>query len=212
MLAEMPETTDSRPVRLFLLLVGWAVGLAGGLSGQALLEPPFGLRWGDSPETLIDWAGRHALDVTIRLPGGQPALRIVRVEPKTGFLPETRATSVEGRFLRGGLFEITVHYADPEASADLTQARFEELRREIVSKQGPLTANREERTVADQFATRTRAFHREPVKGLFLLLALTEVEDLLRKTTEARFSLVYRNDNLRVELEEAARDREADTR
>jgi hypothetical protein len=49
--------------------------------------------------------------------------------------------------------------------------------------------------------TRTQSFHREPVKGLFLLLAFTEVEDLLRKSKDARFSLIYRNDNFRKELE-----------
>jgi hypothetical protein len=55
--------------------------------------------------------------------------------------------------------------------------------------------------VEDQFVTRTQSFHREPVKGLFLLLAFTEVEDLLRKSKDARFSLIYRNDNFRKELE-----------
>jgi hypothetical protein len=35
---------------------------------------------------------------------------------------------------------------------------------------------------------------------LFLLLAFTEVEDLLRKSRDARFSLIYRNDNFRKEL------------
>jgi hypothetical protein len=39
------------------------------------------------------------------------------------------------------------------------------------------------------------------VKGLFLLLAYTAVEDQLRKTSEATFSLLYRNDNLRQDLE-----------
>jgi hypothetical protein len=38
---------------------------------------------------------------------------------------------------------------------------------------------------------------------LFLLLAYTEVEDLLRKTKSSRFSLIYRNDNYRKELEKA---------
>ena len=36
---------------------------------------------------------------------------------------------------------------------------------------------------------------------LFLLLAYTEIEDLLREAVEARFSLIYRNDNYRRELE-----------
>jgi hypothetical protein len=48
--------------------------------------------------------------------------------------------------------------------------------------------------------TRTQSFHREPVRGLFLMLAITEVEDLLRQSREARFSLIYRNDNFRKEL------------
>ena len=38
-----------------------------------------------------------------------------------------------------------------------------------------------------------------------LLLVFTEVEDLLRQSKEARFSLVYRNDNLRLELSKEPR-------
>jgi hypothetical protein len=34
------------------------------------------------------------------------------------------------------------------------------------------------------------------------MLAITEVEDLLRQSREARFSLIYRNDNFRKELQE----------
>ena len=80
---------------------------------RRLLEPPFGLRWGDSPEKLITWASRHSLDVTISLPGDQPGLRILKIEPRKGFLPETQAGAVEGRFLGGKLYELTVHYFDP---------------------------------------------------------------------------------------------------
>jgi hypothetical protein len=36
---------------------------------------------------------------------------------------------------------------------------------------------------------------------LFLLLAFTEVEDLLRKSKDARFSLIYRNENFKKDLE-----------
>jgi hypothetical protein len=173
---------------------------AGPARAQAVLEPPFGLRWGDSPEKLIDWAARHALDVTIRLPGDQPGLRVVRIEPRKGFLPETKAGAIEGHFIGGRLFELTVHYFDREASAELMQARFEELRKQVATEHGALRANQQQRSVEDQFVTRTQSFHREPVKGLFLLLAYTEVEDLLRKSRDARFSLIYRNDNFRNEL------------
>ena len=176
-------------------------------SAQAVMDPPFGLRWGDSPEKLIIWATRHSLDVTISLPGDQPGLRILKIEPRKGFLPTTKAGSVEGRFLGGKLFELTVHYFDRDASADLMEARFEELRRQLTHEHGTFLTNRQQRSVEDQFVTRTQSFHREPVKGLLLLLAYTEVEDLLRKSKEARFSIIYRNDNFRKEQEETLKKR-----
>ena len=180
---------------IFLLLT-----VAGQSADQSVLAPPFGLHWGDSPEKLIAWASRHALDVTISLPGDQPGLRVLRIEPRKGFLPDTKAGAVEGRFLGGKLYELTVHYFDREASADLMESRFAELRKQLVTEHGPLLTNQQQRLVEDQFVTRTQSFHREPVKGLFLLLAYTEVEDLLRKSRDARFSLIYRNDNYRKEL------------
>ena len=173
---------------------------------QALLEPPYGLHWGDSPEKLIVWASRHSLNVSISLPGDQPAMRIVKIEPKKGFLPETQAGAVEGRFLAGKLYELTVHYFDPEASADLMETRFDALRKQIVSEHGALLTNQQQKRVADQFVTRTQSFHREPVKGLFLLLAFTEVEDLLRKSKEAKFSLIYQNVNYKNYLLKEARN------
>jgi hypothetical protein len=183
------------PALLLCLAAGYA-------SAQAVMDPPFGLRWGDSPEKLIAWASRHSLDLTISLPGDQPGLRVLKIEPRKGFLPETKAGAVEGRFLSGKLFELTIHYFDKEASADVMEARFEEMRKQLAREHGALLPNRQERSVEDQFVTRTQSFHREPVKGLFLLLAYTEVEDLLRKSKDARFSLIYRNDNYRKELEE----------
>lgn len=126
---------------------------------------------------------------------------MVKAQARKGSLPETQAAALEARFLAGRLIEVTVHYGDPEWGADLAEARFQKLRQQVASEYGELVANRQERTVDDQFSTRKLAFHREPVKGLFLLLAYTEVEDLLRKSREARFSLLYRNDNLRAVIE-----------
>jgi hypothetical protein len=189
-----------RCFRSWIFGTGILLLAAGTALAQALLEPPYGLHWGDSPEKLITWAARHSLDINISLPGDQPAMRVVKIAPKKGFLPETQAGAVEGRFLGGRLYELTVHYTDPEASADLMETRFEALRKQLAQEHGALLTNQQQRTVADQFVTRTQSFHREPVKGLFLLLAFTEVEDLLRKSKEAKFSLIYRNDNFRNEL------------
>ncbi|MFD0894832.1 hypothetical protein ACFQ5Q_14475 [Luteolibacter ambystomatis] len=110
-------------------------------------------------------------------------------------------SAVEGRFLSGRMFEITVHYSDPTASADSMEARFQQLKQKLTRDSGPLVADQQQRATADQFTTRTQSFHREPVKGLFLMLAYTEVEDQLRKSKDARYSVIYRNDNLRQEIE-----------
>lgn len=173
---------------------------AGASRAQSLIEPPFGLRWGDSPEKLISWSSKHSLDLNIFVPGDQPGLRVLRIAPKSGLLPSSPASSVEAAFLNGGLYEVTVHYSDPGASAAMMEERFQKLRKQIAQEHGALTPNQQRRAVEDQFVTRTESFHREPVRGVFLLIAWTEVEDLLRKTKQARFSLIYRNDNFRDEL------------
>lgn len=182
-------------------LLGFATGLPA--CAQAILDPPFGLRWGDTPEKLIEWADKHQLNATITLQGKQPALRLLRISPEKGFLPDSRAAAVEGRFMGGRLYELTVDYSDATATADEMETRFEALRKQTAREYGALRPNQQQRSVVNQFVTRTQSFHREPVKGLFLLLAYTEVEDLLRHSKVARFSLIYRNDNYRRELEAA---------
>ncbi|BCU79073.1 hypothetical protein [Luteolibacter sp. LG18] len=189
---------------LTLFATVWLLA-TGTVRAQAILEPPYGLKWGDSPEKLISWASRHSLDVTISVPGDQPALRVVKIQARKGFLPGTSDAAVEGRFFGGRMFELTVHYIDPEASADLMETRFQQLKQKLSSELGTLVADQQQRSTADQFTTRTQAYHREPVKGLFLMLAFTEIEDLLRKTKDARYSVIYRNDNLRQELEKLMR-------
>lgn len=182
------------------VLLVWLGLLLSPLCAAELLEPPFGLKWGDTPEKLLDWAARQRLDAAIRLPGDDPALRVVRVEPRQGCLSGTQATALEARFLRGRMVECTIEYADPEAGANVMEARFEDMKRQLAQQYGKLAANQQQRVVEDQFATRTQAYHREAVRGLFLLLAATEIEDLLRKTREFRFSVVFRNENLRTGL------------
>ena len=186
-----------------IVLFAWLV-LVAPLAAQAVLTPPFGLTWGDSPEKLIDWAGRHGLDVRITIPGKKPDLRIFRIQASKGPLPSSKARSVEARFHSGHLFEMTVHYGSPEETADRIEGQFNEMKRQLSVKHGDFVPNQQEKNTENNFATRTLSFHHEPVKGLFLNMAFTEMEDLLRKTREASFSLIYRNDNLLQQLEAAA--------
>lgn len=166
---------------------------------QSLLQPPYDMRWGDSPEKMIQWASRHSMDVRITMPGDQPDLRIIRIGPANGFIPDTKVRSVEGHFLNGRMFEFTAHYEDPEAPYEVMMTRFGDLQRTLAAEHGDMLANRVLREVDEGFVIRTRSFHREPIKGLFLLLTLTTIEDQAG-ASRARFSLVYRNENLKAEL------------
>ncbi len=140
------------------------------------------------------------MDVQIRIPGNRPGLRIIRIEPGSGFIPDTEIRSAEGRFLHGRMFEFTTHYEDPEASFELMKGRFETHRRALAREHGPFLANRVLREAEGGFVIRTRSFHREPVKGLFVLLTLTTIENQAQGGGIARFSVVYRNENLKAEL------------
>ncbi|MFN4942980.1 MAG: hypothetical protein ACK5G9_04200 [Akkermansiaceae bacterium] len=171
------------------------------LNAQELLKPPFGVNWGDSPEKLVSWATEKSLDLTIAIPGKSPNLRIIHVAAPKGTLPDSSATSVEGKFLHGGLYEMTIHYGNTSTSATIMEERFEEMKKQMTREHGPLLTNQQHKAVDNHFVTRTQAFHRESLKGVFLLIAWTEVEDLLRKTKEAKFSVIYRNDNFKAELE-----------
>lgn len=182
-------------------MICWLLPTATKLCAQDLIQPPFGLHWGDPSGKLISWAEKHSLNLNIFIPGDQPTLRSLTIAPQTGFLPDSPASSLEGKFLNGGLYELTLHYADGSSPAETMERRFETLRKQISAEYGELTVNEQQRTIKDQFVTRTRSFHREPVRGMFLLITYTEMEDLLRKTKEARFSLIYRNDNFKKELE-----------
>lgn len=181
---------------LMCALIGWGCARA-----QSPLAPPFGLRWGDTPESFVTWAEKHALDITITLPAAEPGLRILRASSaKAAPLPQSTASALEARYLKGRLFEVTEHYTDPDLPLALFEARFEETRKRLTHDHGPLLANRGERKVEDHFVTNTRAFHREPVKGLLLMLVCTELEDSLRESKSSRYSILYRNENLRKEM------------
>ncbi len=174
---------------------------AGLLHAQAVLEPPLGMKWGDRPERLIGWADDHELDVRIDLPAKEPHLRVIRLSSPAGKLPKGDASSLEARYVDGRLIEMTLHYGGSTAEAARVEAAFQAERKRLTAEHGKLTANRQERSVENQFSTVTYSFHREPVRGLFLLIAFTRIEDLLRDQSEAEFSVMYRNDNLRTRIE-----------
>ena len=179
-----------------LFVTCWLLSMASS-HAQALLSPPFGLKWGDTPEKLFDWAERQKLDVTINLPGHQIDERHIVIKNSKGSLPSHDATSLEARFNKGRLYEVVLNYADPKMSFDLSKLKFTEAKRALTHQHGQLKLSSKKRdTTRDNFTTSATSYHIEPVSGLFLMLSYTEVHDSLRKSRQASFSIIYHNDNV----------------
>ena len=179
-----------------LSILFWTLSITSA-SAQAVLPPPFGLKWGDSPQKLFDWAERQKLDVTINLPGQQKDQRHVVIKRSKGPLPDHEASSLEARFNKGKLYEVTLNYADPKWSLSTSKMKWNAARRALKASHGQFKLSAKKRdTSHDKFLTDSISYHIEPVSGLFLMITFTEVRDTLRNTRKAQFSLIYHNDNV----------------
>jgi len=166
------------------------------LNAQSPLPPPFGLQWGGQPDKVLDWAEAKKLDVVITIPGKRPEIREIRVSSERGTLPGHQAVALVARYHWGSLFEVTVHYGRPGMRSSEVKSLFEELQQALAVKHGAFVPNNKQDKEVDGFVRNSVSHHVEPVAGLLLLLAYTEVEDTFRKTSSARFSLLYRNENI----------------
>lgn len=166
------------------------------LMAQAILAPPFGLQWGDTPDKILDWAQAKKLDVHIKIPGEHPEIREIRVSSIQGPLPGHKAYAVEARYHWGKLFEVSVHYGAPGMKLSVVKADFENIRKALAAKHGVMTPNSKQEKREGGLLRRSLSYHVEPVSGLLLMMALTEVEELASKRKSARFSLLYRNQNI----------------
>jgi hypothetical protein len=181
---------------LILSLCCWLFSIASS-EAQALLSPPFGLKWGDTPEKLFSWAERQSLDVTLSLPGHQRDERHVIIKKASGNMPSHDARSLEARFNKGKLYEVVLNYDDPTIGFSQMKLKFNEARRTLTANHGQFKLSGKNRTTSkDKFTTDAISYHIEPVSGLFLMLSYTEVRDGLRNTRKATFSITYHNDNV----------------
>lgn len=183
-------------LRSIIATLLFLVSGAGTASAQAILAPPFGLQWGDSMDKVLDWAEAEKLDMVIDIKGAQPNLRVIRVTSAKGPLPGHQAFALETRYHRGRLFEVTVHYGEKGAKPAKLRVDFDMLKRKLTAKHGPFVPNNKQVKKGDGFVRESVSYHVEPVKGLMLMMMFTELEDMLRKKKSARFSLLYRNQNI----------------
>lgn len=166
------------------------------LSAQSPLPPPFGMHWGDKPDKILDWAEAKKLDVVIKIPGKRPEIRELLVSAESGTLPGDRAVALEARYHWGSLYEVTIHYGRPGMKPGEVRALFEKMKLEMATRHGALVANNKQEKKGGGFVRRSVSYHVEPVAGLLLMMAYSEVEDTYRNQASARFSLLYRNENI----------------
>jgi hypothetical protein len=178
---------------LALLFVGPLCGQGNAPLAPSAINPPFGRQWGEPPGGLVDWAGRMKLDVLVKAPGDRPRIKILVISPREGSLPDHDSTSLEAHFIDGRLFQVSVHYTYPEKSTEFARARHEALKALLTKRYGAMSFNGRKKDSSDGILTISEAHHIEPRAGNMLLLALTEVRDIKRGDSAARFSLLYHN-------------------
>lgn len=163
------------------------------LCGQVLLKPPFGRQWGEEPSSMLQWAGKVQLDVFVELPAHRPNIQIFTFQLPGGGIPGDKAHSIEARFYKDRLFELTVNFEFAGETPDQVRRRFHKLKEELEKGLGEFRLNGRAQNSDDNFLTREESFHYEPAPKVFLLMAYSSVEDLLRMKGEGRYSVIYHN-------------------
>ena len=174
------------------ILIQGAVGSLACVRAAEALAPPFGLKWGDAPNSLVNWALKAKLDQTVKSPAEQPRLKILMISHATGSLPKHEATMLEARFMDGRLFEVALHYGYPGQSADFVRGKFNALKGILSRRHGVfrLSGNKREGPL-DGIITRSSGYRIDPTSDEHLVLAFTEVVDARRGDAAARFSVMY---------------------
>ena len=166
------------------------------LSGQFLVKLPFGREWGEAPAEMLQWAGKVDLDVFVELPAKRPEVQIFTFKQTGGGIPNHPAHSIEARFFRDRLYELTVNFEYEDETPKEVRKRFYDVKRDLEKKMGEFRLNGRSQSVDDNFLTREESFHFEPSPKVFLLMAYSSVEDRLRKKGEGRYSVIYHNGTL----------------
>ncbi|WP_018969835.1 hypothetical protein [Rubritalea marina] len=173
------------------------LAFSGLAQAQAILSPPFGLKWGEAPEKFFKWAEAQKLDVTIEYPSDKPGERYITISNRGNTLPKHQATSLEAHFRKGRLYEVSLHYQLESQSYEVARSQFFQAKRDLTAKHGQFKLTHKKRDVLpNDFTINEQSYHIEPVAGLFLMLSYSEIRDNLRNSQRATFSVIYHNDNI----------------
>ena len=186
--------------KLILLLALLVIAIPSNVVAE-VIQLPFGLRWGDRPSKVLDWAQKEKLDASIVLPGNDPQLRIIHVSSSDGNLPGHKVRKLTTHYRGGRLFEIILHYSGDGLAVPVVKGRFLELKRQLGRDFGTFETNRIDRSNENSIRSTSESYHVEPSPGILIIGVYSEVFDDLRKTGEAKFSFIYRNQNLERAME-----------
>ncbi|MGB2402173.1 MAG: hypothetical protein ACPIA7_02050 [Akkermansiaceae bacterium] len=167
-----------------------------GAHAQEVLLPPFGLQWGGDPEKLLEWVSEQELQATTMASGSDPKIKTIRVESTSGSLPNDEAHALDARYHDGKLFEVLVHHGLTHIDSKYTVNYFNELKSSLAVKYGMFSPNNKQQNKIGGRVRKSVAYHVEPVSGLLLMLVLSELKDVDSGKHSARFSLIYRNQNI----------------
>lgn len=181
---------------VFILAALWGAMASGRASAQAILPPPFGLQWGDTPDKILDWAQAQKLHINIFMPGDRPEIRDIKVTAVKGSLPGNKAFALEARYHWGKLYEVTVRYGAPNIQALVLRRDFDQMKKTLTTRHGKFKQNGKSKKLLDGLIHKKESYHVEPVAGLMLLIAWSEMEDPVKKKKSARFHLLYSNQNI----------------
>jgi hypothetical protein len=190
MITKLPSVSKS--------LIGCLVfmGFTVGSYAQEVLLPPFGLQWGGEAETLKKWASDQQLKITERALSDKPRHTIIRVKSASGPLPDHKADALEARYHAGKLYEVSVHYGATTGDPKSIVNEFNNLKSLLAVKHGMFSPNNKQQKKVEGGISKSVSYHVEPVSGVVLLMVLSEFEDRVREAHYARFSLIYRNQNI----------------
>ncbi len=177
-------------------LIGSVFLTASSAIAAPILAPPFGLQWGEGTSHVIHWAQEQKLEISVKFPSKDQRLREVIINSKSGNLPAHLASSLEVYYLKDKLYEVRVQYDGKGKSTAAVERDLNQVRKDLAAQYGNFVPDAERDRTVDQFRYLSNSYRIQPIDGLSLIVMMTKVEDLLRRKSAAKFTVIYRNQNI----------------
>lgn len=169
---------------------------------DAGLQPPLGSTWGQPAPKLLEFASSLHLDANLFIPANNSRLRVITLTPTAQTPASHNCPKAQFRFIDNQLVEVTLWHATPSMSAADVQDLCRKVRRQLSSRFfTPWRPNKHSSSDASGFRVDSSSWHMEPVPGVMINVALTEVINPANQSRKADFTLTFSNQNLSAKLQ-----------